>query len=561
MADGAAGIETGKQQYVRRLELLKQERMSWIAHWKELSEHLRPRHSRFFDKPQVNRGEKVNSSIINGTPLTARRTTEAGMMSGITSPARPWFRYTTPDARVAEGEAAKAWLREVEEIVREAFQKSNVYEALHLVYSDLITIGTSAFLLEADDKTLMRAYVFPVGQYSLANSDRLVVDTCYREFKMTVRQMVQRFGLEACSKSVQSMWASKATETWIDIVHAIEPNGTYREGAIGPNGKAWKSCWFEAGGDESKLLRESGYDSFPIMAPRWALTGEDVYGYSPGMDVLGDCKQLQLTEKRGLQAFDKVVSPPMTGPAALLTKGRASLLPGEVTAIDVTTVGQRFQPAMEINPAALQAFAVKIDTLERRIERGLYSDLWLLLTQADGQMTATEVNERREEKLLQLGTVLERLHNDLLSPLHERAFAILLDAGRIPKPPDELRGTELRIEYLSNMAQAQKLTGILAIQRFVTMAGQTVHVAPTIMDKVDTDQVMDEVAAMLGVPPGVVRTDEEVAAIREERAKAQQAQQQAEQATVAAQGAKTLSETDTQGSNALTDIMRSLGQR
>lgn len=560
MADGGYGERgvSNKMALVQRLTSLESERSSWMTHWQELAEHLRPRGSRLFSNPNTNRGDKVNDSIIDSTPLIARRTTEAGMMSGITSPSRPWFRYTTPDARVAEGEGAKEWLRQVEEVVREHFQKSNVYEALHLVYSDLITFGTSAMLLEEDEKSVFRAYVFPIGQYCLSNSARLTVDTCFRKFKMTVRQLVQRFGEENCSTHTKSMWANKnsSSENWVEVVHAIVPNEKYKKDSVeGNEGKKWLSCWFETGG-EDKFLRESGYGEFPILAPRWAITGEDVYGYCPGMDVLADCKELQLLAKREAQAFDKVVRPPMQGPSSLYSSGRASLLPGVMTPVDGAGV---YQPSMTINPQALPAFAAKRELLRQAIREGLYSNLWLMVSQADNDMTATEVVERREEKLLQLGTVLERLQNDLLSPLHERAFSILLARGLIPPPPEELQGGELRIEFLSNMAQAQKAAGIVAIQRFLGAALQAAQAIPSILDKVDSDQIMDETATMLGVPPGVVRTDEEVAALREQRAQAQADQAKLEQTMAAAESAKTLSQSDTEGKNALTDVLKTLG--
>lgn len=576
-----------RQRYLKRWAALKNERASWMEHWRELAEYVLPRHGRLLQASggtagpgsSSTRGQKRHQSIINGTATWAARVLSSGMMAGITSPARPWFRLTTPDPDLAEYDRVKAWLYEVEQRIRQAFARSNVYNHLHQVYEHLGTFGTAAMYVE-DEPTgdLLRAYTFPPGQYALANSAKLRVDTVYRELSMTVAQMVEQFGLEAVSAQVRADYERGDLERWVGVLHIIEPNREHVPGRLGPEGMAWRSCWLEMGatdtgvgagpgygsygagyGTGERFLRESGYHEFPVMCPRWAVSGEDVYGSSPAMDALGDVRALQQYERRKAMVVDKIVNPPMRAPASLVNN-RASILPGDVTYVDALGPNQTFAPAMEIQPAAVQIIEASIREHEARAKTAYYADLWLMLAQgADQAMTAREVAERHEEKMLQLGPVMERLQDELLDPLVDRAFFTLLRNGDLPPPPEELQGMDLRVEYLSIMAQAQKMLGITGVERLASFAGSLAAVKPEVLDKLDFDQTVDEYAQMLGTPPALVRTDDAVAELRGQRQQAMAAQQAQAQLAQTVQGAQVLSQTDMGGDTALSRMVGNLG--
>lgn len=551
-------MKTRKQQYLDRIHALRQEREEWLHHWRDVAENFSPSSFRYLSSDRQKAGRKQNQKIINNTPPLAQRTASAGMMSGLTSPSRPWFRLSLQDPALQDSQAAKLWLSDAEAALRESFAKSNVYAALHDVYSGLLNFGTAAMLIEEDKEDGIRAYVFPVGQFCLANSDRLAVDTLVREFEMTTAQLVKKFGLENCSDQVRDNFNNGDLDRWHAVCHVLEPNDAYRPGKLGPAGKVWRSCWFEVSETSNeKFLRDSGYSEMPFMAPRWQRTGEDAYGVSPAMLALGDCRALQQRELRKAELIDKIARPPMTAPVSLQSH-RTSLLPGDVTFVPGVG-GQKFEPAMQVNPQALVAIEAEIQGLESHIRKALYADLWLLLSESDGRMTAREVIERRDEKLLQLGSVLETLQDELLDPLISRCFSILLRQGRIPVPPQEIAGLDLRVEYLSMMVQAQKIQGTTAVERLVSFVGSLAGVKPEVLDKIDTDEMVDSYAEMLGTAPSVVRTDDQVAQIRAQRAQAVAQQQQAMQAETLSKTAKNLAGADMEGDNALSTMLRSMG--
>lgn len=550
------------QRYQQRLATLRQERSSWITHYQELNDYIFPRRFRYLNTDR-NKGTKRNDKIINNKATIALRTLVAGMMSGITSPARPWHKLLPPE-QFRDDPEVRDWLDSVENVLREEFLRSNIYNSLHELYGILAAMGTPALYVEESQEPgeSFRSYVFPVGQYCLATSARQRVDTIYREFSMTVVQLVDEFGLEVCSPNVQMMFKEGKYDEWIDVCHVVEPNRNRENGKVDNKNKPWKSCYFEVSHETGrKPLRESGFDEFPVMAPRWSVTGEDVYGSCPGMDALGDCKALQLLERRKAQVVDKIVNPPMKAPASMKSS-RISLLPGDTNFVpDNVAAGPGFSPAIEVRPDAVTVIERSIREHESRIWSTFYADLFLMMLSGESvqPLTAREVSERHEEKMLQLGPVLERIHDELLDPLINRVVQILYRQGKLPQLPQQLVGSKLRVEYVSIMAQAQKLLGTTSFERFTSYVGSVSAVKPEVLDAVNFDKMVDEYRELLGIPADLLNKAEIVQQIRQQRVQQQQAAQQQQAIMTTAEGAKVASETDLSGDSALSRLLNTAG--
>lgn len=564
----------------QRLELLRaqleNERSSFVAHWRDIADYILPRRARF-QITDANKGDKRNLKIIDNTATLSARTLASGMMSGVTSPARPWFRLTTPDPDLAEFGPVKEWLHQVESRMTTSFLKSNLYNTLPILYKDNGVFGTSPILVEEDFRDVFRTQSFPIGSYMIAKDHRGVVNTFLREFRMTVRQLLEQFGQmdeqtgrpiwDNFSQHVRNLYDAGNMEAWIDVVHVVYPNEDYSPLKAGPKNKKFNSCYYERGTsgtsstsrymstEDNIFLREGGYDLFPVLCPRWEVAGEDVYGTNcPGMEALGDVKQLQLGEKRVMQAVDKMINPPMVGPSILRTQ-KASILPGDITFVDVREGQGGFRPAHEVN-FRISEMEQKQAQVRDRVRRAFFEDLFLMLANTDRrQITAREIEERHEEKLLALGPVLEQLNQDLLDPLIDLTFDIHVRQELIPPPPEELAGSDLKVEYISIMAQAQKLISIGAVERFTGFVGNVAGVAPQVLDKINTDQLVDVMGDILSIPPSLIKTDEEVAEIRAAQAKQAQMQQQMAMAQQAVGAAKDLSQTPIEENTALARML------
>lgn len=552
---------------------LELERSSFYAHWRDLSDFISPRRSRFFSTDR-NRGDRRNQKIIDSSATMAVRTLRSGMMSGITSPARPWFALETANPDLMENGEVKEWLHDVTVHMSGTFLKSNLYNCLPVVYGDLGVFGTGAMLIEEDIDHVVRFYPFPIGSYCISNDERLKVNVFYREFNMTVRQIVAKFGVNPdkpleidwsnISSMVMSLWQSKQYEQWIIVRHFIRPNPDYDPAKFHSKFKKYQSVYYEAGlnqeGNQNNAydgttLSNKGYDYFPVLCPRWEVTAEDVYGTScPGMDALGDIKQLQLGERRGMEAIEKMVRPPMVGPTHLRNQ-KTSILPGDITFTDEREGQKGFRPAFELNPRIVE-LSQKQEEVRQRIKKAFYEDLFLMLAESDRrEITATEIDERKEEKLLALGPVLEQLNQDLLDPLIHTTFMIEMRQGNLPPIPQQLHGQPIKIEYVSTMAQAQKLIGIEGIERFANFSGNVIQRDPSAAAKVDSHKLIEIYGDMLSVPPGIIRTDDQAQALIDQQQKAQAAQQKMQMLQQGAQTAQTLSQTPTSGQTALTQLM------
>ncbi len=526
-----------------------------MPHWTELSRHIQPRLGRFFVTDR-NRGGQRHNAIYDSTGTRANRVLSAGMMAGMTSPARPWFRLTTADPDLAESHGARLWLSDVRRIMLDVFQRSNAYRSLQGMYEELGCFGTSASLVLPDFEKVQHYYPSTVGEFAIATDHKGRVNTFYRELQMRVGNIVAEFGRENCTPTVRNLYDRGQIDAWVTIVHAIEPRADRDPTMRDSKNMPFSSCYFEEGANPGKYLRESGFREFRVVAPRWHATGGDIYGYSPGMEALGDVKQLQHEQLRKAQAIDYQTKPPIALPTS--AKGQEhDLLPGGVSYFDAATphAGARsmFETRLDLN-YLLQ----DIQDVRGRINGAFYADLFLMLAQAPNtNMTATEVAERHEEKLLMLGPVLERLHNELLDPLIALTFSDLMEAGAVPPPPPELDGQAVRVEFVSMLAQAQRAVGTGATDRFVANLGTVATFKPDVLDKFNSDKWVDAYSDSLGIDPELIVADKEVALIRQQRAEAQQAAEAAAMADQAAGTVQKLGGAPTQGgaSNALNDVM------
>lgn len=533
---------------------LRNERDSWMAHWKEISDYLLPRSGRFFVDDR-NRGDKRHNNIYDSTGTRALRVLAAGMMAGMTSPARPWFRLTTSDPQLDESAAVKAWLADVTRLMQMVFAKSNTYRALHSMYEELGAFGTASTIVLADFNSVIHHYTLTTGEFAMAADHRGQINTLYREFQMTVAQMVREFGRDNCSPTVQTLFDRGALEQWVTIMHAIEPRVDRDVTKRDDRNMAWKSVYFEHGGNEDQILRDSGFKEFPALCPRWATTGGDIYGNSPAMEALGDIKQLQHEQLRKAQGIDYKTKPPLQAPTSLKSRD-VDTLPGGISFVDSAAPNGGIRSAFEVN-IDLSHLLADIQDVRERIKGSFYADLFLMLANGTNpQMTATEVAERHEEKLLMLGPVLERMHNEILDPLIEMTFSRMVEAGIVPPPPDELQGMELNVEFVSMLAQAQRAIATNSVDRFVGNLGAVAGIKPEVLDKFDADRWADAYADMLGIDPELIVPGEQVALIRKQRAEAAQAQQQAALLNQGADTAQKLGSVDTSKQSALTDVTR-----
>lgn len=543
----AKPMPLGRDKILTRWSGLKSERASWMAHWKEISNYLLPRNGRYFRQDR-NKGGKRHNLIIDNSGTRALQTLAAGMLDGTTSPSRPWFRLGTGDMEMNDYQPVRVWLNDVVTEMQSVFQRSNTYRTLHGMYEELGAFGTAATIMLPDYSNVIHHYPSTVGEYCIAEDAKGSVCSIYREFEKTVAEIVKEFGYENCSITVKNLYNSGNIDAWVPIIHAVEPRADRDYSKIDAKNMQWGSYYFEIGGDDNSFLRESGYKNFPALVPRWSVSGMDIYGNSPAMESLGDIKQLQNEQKRKGQCIDLMTKPPLVVPANM----RNDNLDVQAGGVSYESSGnaQGVRTAYEVN-ININHLLEDINDCRTRVKNSFYYDVFMMISNANiDRMTATEVAERHEEKMLMLGTVIGRIHNELLEPLIVSTFQRMLEANMLPEPPEELSGMDINIEFVSTLAQAQRMVGLNSMDRMMGNIGEIAKIKPEVLDKIDSDEWVDRYSDMLGVDPRIIIANDKVALIRKARNEAEaaraemaQIQQQAAALKTGAEAEKTQSET------------------
>ena len=479
-------------QYVRLYDELKQTRAPWVETWKELSAYIAPTRGQLEAKPS--QGRRINHKVLlDSTASLACEVLSAGMMSGLTSPARSWFDLSLSPHQLMLLPGAKEWLTEVKKQLEETFSKSNLYGALHGFYHEISVFGTAAMLLEEDLEKGIRARLFTAGEYVLGSDARGQINTFGREFSLSAKELARTFGVSTLPVEIRKA-AAKEEQRAYNVIHLIFPNEKWNVSCLDNRHFAFSSVYFLPDGT---VLRESGYHEFPVIVARWEVkNSEGIYGRGPGWKCLGDVKMLQKMQKIKLIALDKNTNPPMMVSANV--QGEVNLLPGGITRYSGTT-DAAVKPAYEVQPD-LPALNEAIESVRSTVKAHFFADVFTQLSSLPAlQMTAAEVAARNEEKMLILGPVLEHLKNELLDPLIHRVFCILLRQGVLPPAPPLLAGLPLHVEYISMIAQAQKAAGLNVLAQGVAYAGLLADKNPSVLENLDFSGALKEGFEELGL--------------------------------------------------------------
>jgi head-to-tail connecting protein len=520
-----------------RLVMLRNWRQAWwTQNWSDLAEFILPRRSIWLTQstggnPSPNnmtRGRPINSAIADPTATYATRVCAGGLMSGLASPSRPWFKVVPAIRKTPIDAAGRAWLDQVEDRVYTVLAGSNFYNSFAQECEDLVVFGTGPSIIYEDAKDLIRLYNPAVGEYFLSSGATMRVDGLFRYFVYTNAQIVDFFGVDNCPQQVKDAWEQKGAQLEVEqiVAHAIEPNygiGANDAGKL-PGAFTWRETYWLYGNASPKPLSMRGFIEAPFTAGRWSIQSNDAYGRSPGMDVLPDVMQLQVMTRRMAEAIEKQVRPPLVGDMSLKNQP-SSTLPGHLTYVANLGPGTGIRSIYEVNPD-VAAMSANIMQIENRIKIGLFNDLFLMLEQApNAKMTAYEVAQKVQEKMQVLGPVIESLITESLKPKLARIFGILKRKGMIDPPPPSLQRMPLDVEFVSMLALAQKAAATGGLERLAAIVGNMAPLFPTVVDLVDDDAFLREFNDLLGNPSKVLRGPEQVEQIRDQKAQQAQAQQ------------------------------------
>lgn len=542
----------------RRQEIL-QARRDWEPIWRELSEYILPQHGKALYPNTHNKPWRNDSLIATMAPAVAQRALGAGMSAGMTSKSRPWYKLTLADKDLADFRSVREWLDIVQERSQAVFAGSNWYEIMSQVYGTMPTFGTGAFVIEEDFEDVIRARFFDIGSYAMMSDHRLAVTTLVRERYMSIWQMAKAFGVENLSKTSQALYKAGKDNARVKVIHIVCPNDDRSIYKLDNTNMPYLSLRYEEGGDPDRPLKVSGFHEKPFMTPRWEVIGEDDYGWGPGWLARPESSQLHAMADDRLVALDKSVNPPVQVPSG--DSNLVNVAPGGVSFYSGPqgAQGNTIKPLYEVRPD-FGAIQQMFHEQREFINQIYFVDMFLLLSQGDKQdRTAREIAEMHEEKLLMLGPVLERVQKEGLAESIDRTLGIMGRGGLLPPPPKEIVNHELKIEFVSILAQAQQMVELTRIEQAIGFTGNMAGVFPESLDLVNVDATTRRYYSALSCPADILHDDKTVAEIRAGRRQKEEAMQAQAQAGQMAQGAKLLADTDLSKPTALKALMGGLG--
>lgn len=514
---------------------LKNQREKWMARWREISKYISPFSGRY-DGSDHQEGRDYDL-ILDDHAGYALNILVSGMASGATSPLRPWFKLTDPSDLTGEDYETKEYLGKVQTIVNRLFHRTNTYNSLHQLYRELCLFGTAVDLIYDHPSQIMCHHVLTAGEYCIGTNQDGEVDTLYREFELTVAQAVKMFGYKNLSKSIQMMYDAGQLEEYYKFLHAIEPRVDRDYRSRENTDMPWASYYIELQTDKREPIRESGFEYFPALCPRWDIIGADPYGSGPTFNVLPDAKELQQVTLRKQELLDMYTHPPIEA-TANARQNPIDISPGAINFLPPTgTSGNAIKPIIS-SYGDLAAINETIQYLHQSIERKYYVDMFLMLRSAAGdRKTTVEVSGLQEEQRLILGPVTERLSKEVQMPLIKITIHKAAAAGLLPPAPQRLTEAGYNVDIQSVFAQAQRAVDINAYDRFLSTMQAVAAVMPDALDRINVDGLVDEYSDRLNISVAMLNSRETAEENRQARAQQQQQAMQAEQEAAQAQTA------------------------
>ena len=559
-SDMALKLQLDKKKYKSKVRQMEENRQDYLKRWKAIRDYQLPYIGCFDDTADTtDYARRRDTNIYHSVAWQANQSFAAGVMSGLTPPSRQWFRLIWSNDTMKNHPEAGELLDKRMNILQDVLLKSNFYNAIHSSYLEL-AFGQAPLAIFQDADTGVHFVPFTVGTYMMENGPDGIVDTFCTKYEMTARQLADKFGADRLPSSIRAELENGGVKTKHKLWWLVEPNRFHdrnKEVMDKYHMKYLSLYWLEEG--EKDFLDIGGFQEWPIPVARYLVTGNETYGKGPGWFAEGDSKGLQKLEKDDIIAVELGIKPPMAASATTAKQG-INLTPGSYTVVERN---EPVTPLFNVN-VNLQHLQEKILDLQDRIKRAYSADLFMMLERLeDKNMTAQEVLQRKQEQLQQLGPVVQRLQFEFLRKIIERVYNILDRAGILPQPEDAelalaLSNEEVTIEYISPLAQAQKMAGMTNIEQAIAFTGQLAQFDQSVLDKIDFAKTIDSYFDMVGAPASIKRTEEEYEAIQQQKAQAMAEAKQQEQmaqavqmAAPAAQAAKNITEAANDGNPAL----------
>ena len=498
--------------------------------------------------------EDINKTYATGTELDAAFLYDAttletadvlasGFMNYLTPPGSKWFRLRHKNPALANNKNVADYLESIADEVNYTLNRSNFYNQIHPSYKSSGVYGTSILLEEEDLEDEARFTNLPIKQVCIVEDARGRICEYYIEFEYTAYQAMTRWGKDVLSKEMQDECDGRNPEKKHKFILFIAKRNNRDVTKTNKQNLPIEACWIDV--KAKKMVDEGGYNEFPAMCHRFDKRPFIPWGFSPAMKSLPFARNLNTIAKTSLRMMMKHTDPPIAVPSNAFLMP-LNMNPRAINAYkksamdggskDMFAFGNYGNPTIAFE--AIEFYAKKVKSL-------MFYDVFLAFESLEKQMNNPEVMERINEKMSMLGSAVGRYTSEVLNPIIVRTIGILWRRGKLPEPPQEImEDPTYEIDFVGQLAQAQKRSELNAIVTSLQMVGQMAQFTPEVLDGINVDKVRDEVWSITGSPVRVLRDDGEIQQIRQNRQQQQAAAQELAMAGAMAQTGKDATQAD-----------------
>lgn len=523
---------------------------------RDIARVMLPRSTRFFVTDRDRAGSQ-HHEVYDSTGMIAVQEAASGLITSAMPQSAPFYKLEDAAPELNDQKDVQLWYEEATTITHEIIRRSNLYSLLPETCKEDVAIGQACVLMDRDYDDVVRFQHVTFGEYCIERDTKGKPCVMFREFDMTAAQCVEEFGEEKCSASVRELFKNNPYG-WVTVLHAVQPRAHYDPDSRDNREKKYESCYVEQGGNDAGVLRESGFDFFPVLAPKWG--GNETYGTGPGDDALPFVLSLQLLELDAAEIANKLARPPLRKGPALKNREVEADAGGETWDDgDENNVTPIYIPHVN----AVAVLNTKQQDYRQQVRSALHADKFMMLGDAVQQSGAKQFNqllvgELRDEKFTVLGPFTENLNGGLIAPMVEGVLHLAMEAGALPPMPPQLSGS-YKITFVSKLAQVMRANGLSSTAQYVADLSmvaemQTKLAGAPVLDKFDADEWADETARRRGVSPKINRSTDEVAGVRQARAEQQKAVAQIQAGNLQADTANKLAGAKTSEPSALTAL-------
>jgi hypothetical protein len=503
------------------------QRAVYETEWEELARIYTPGMQSFQSKSKP---WEIETRSIDGHAAYFKQKLVSHVFSQSVNPQTKFVKYSVSDKKVVLTKEEEIELDEINSRILQKFasSRSNFSTAIQQCIESGVVFGPGVLYVDNKIGDGIKFKTLPLSQCYVAENDSGLVDTIYRKFKFTAKQLVQSFGITNVSKTVQATHEANPEEEF-EVLHCIYPNKESKKLR-----DKYLAYYVELGNEH--VLDKQYLSHFPCVVFRWASMIGEKYGHGQGKLSLTSVRMLSKARQQSILAKELANRP------ILLTSDDGVLIPNPLNP-GMVIEGGMMDGQKRIDILPIQGNIQAGDDIYQR-ELELLGQIFFaedIATPIDKtRRTAVEINTMNNDRFRFMTSHIAKLIDQLFKPMADLVLQLMVENGEFNDLKTKVLDLDLEPEFLGPITQLLKMEDVRATQNFMQSVLPMVQLDPSIINRINFDMFVKDTQKGTGTPSYILRSDEEVEAIQAQQQAQQQQQMDMQSALGSSEVAKNL---------------------